>query len=69
MTHDRTDPNDRAIGCLRVSPISNLYTPDSLCDLNHVPNVGLHRSIDVVMSTRFGFGGRTAVLALGKAIA
>jgi 3-oxoacyl-[acyl-carrier-protein] synthase II len=67
MTHTRTDPNDRATDCLLVSRTINLCTPGPLCDLNHVPNVGFHRSIDVVMSNRFGFGGRNTGLALGKA--
>ncbi len=49
-----------------IPPTINLDYPDPDCDLNYTPNVGVARTIDVVMSNSFGFGGHNAVIILGK---
>lgn len=49
-----------------VPPTINLDTPDPDCDLDYTPHVGVKRSIRIVMSNSFGFGGHNAVIILGK---
>ena len=43
-----------------VPPTINLETPDPDCDLNYTPNEPQERTVDVVMSNSFGFGGHNA---------
>jgi 3-oxoacyl-[acyl-carrier-protein] synthase II len=47
-------------------PTMHLNTPDPVCDLNYLPNVGKHMPIARIMSNSFGFGGHNAVLIIGK---
>ncbi len=56
----------KAIECGFAPPTINLHVPDPSCDLNYVPNVGVQRDIDVVMSNGFGFGGHNAVVVFGR---
>ena len=58
----------KAIECQFVPPTINLHTSDPICDLDYVPNMGISRNIEVVMSNGFGFGGHNAVLVFGKLI-
>lgn len=50
-----------------VPPTINLDNPDPECDLCHVPNVAQDRTVDVVLSNAFGFGGNNTALLLGRA--
>ncbi|MCA9879023.1 MAG: beta-ketoacyl-ACP synthase II [Thermomicrobiales bacterium] len=43
-----------------VPPTINLQNPDPECDLNYVPNVAEHRTVDAAMVNGFGFGGQNA---------
>jgi 3-oxoacyl-[acyl-carrier-protein] synthase II len=43
-------------------PTINLENPDEGCDLNFVPNQAQQRSIDLVLSNSFGFGGTNGSL-------
>jgi len=47
-------------------PTMHLNTPDPVCDLNYLPNVGKAIPISKIMSNSFGFGGHNAVLIIGK---
>jgi 3-oxoacyl-[acyl-carrier-protein] synthase II len=56
----------KAIECQFAPSTINLHNPDPACDLNYIPNEGINKQIDVVMSNGFGFGGHNAVLVFGK---
>ena len=62
-----------AVACLaaidqqRIPPTINLDTPDPECDLCHVPNQSIARSVKVALSNSFGFGGSNTTLVLRKA--
>lgn len=47
-------------------PTINYQTPDPACDLDYTPNQPKERSINVVMSNSFGFGGHNACLVAGS---
>ncbi len=47
-------------------PTINLEEPDPDCDLDYVPNKGVHGKIDVVMSNTFGFGGHNGTIIVKK---
>ena len=61
-----------AIGCILAMrdqycpPTINLEVPDPQCDLNYVPNQGVHAKVDITMSNSFGFGGHNGVLILRR---
>jgi 3-oxoacyl-[acyl-carrier-protein] synthase II len=47
-------------------PTINYHTPDPACDLDYTPNEPRQRSLKVVMSNSFGFGGHNASIIAGK---
>lgn len=49
-----------------VHPTINLETPDPACDLDYVPNMARHRTVNIAMSNSFGLGGQNACLVVGK---
>lgn len=62
-----------AIACIAaiqnqaVPPTINLDDPDPECDLRHVPNCAISRSVELTMSNSFGFGGSNTTLVLKRA--
>ncbi|MDQ8737312.1 beta-ketoacyl-ACP synthase II [Paenibacillus sp. LHD-38] len=49
-----------------IPPTINLEEPDSVCDLDYVPNEARKVDIEIGMSNSFGFGGHNAVIILKK---
>ena len=49
-----------------IPPTLHHRTPDSVCDLDIVPNAGREQPLRYAMNNAFGFGGINAVLVLGK---
>ncbi len=49
-----------------LPPTLNLENPSEECDLNFVPKVAQEKSVDVVMSNSFGFGGTNATLIMKR---
>lgn len=50
-----------------VPATANLLEPDSLCDLDYVPNVHrLNQRVDVALNLSFGFGGANAALVFER---
>ena len=45
-----------------IPPTINYQNPDPDCDLDCAPNSAVHRTVDVVMSNSFGFGGHNVSL-------
>jgi 3-oxoacyl-[acyl-carrier-protein] synthase II len=60
-----------AICCLAfqhhyLPPTINYVTPDPECDLNYLPNRGVHATVDYILKNSFGFGGINASLVLKR---
>jgi 3-oxoacyl-[acyl-carrier-protein] synthase II len=49
-----------------LPPTANLVSPDSACELNHVPSCGQPINIEYAIKNSFGFGGINASLVLGR---
>jgi 3-oxoacyl-[acyl-carrier-protein] synthase II len=49
-----------------VPPTINLDNSSEGCDLDYVPNVAREKTLDVVMSNGFGFGGTNGTLVFKK---
>jgi len=49
-----------------LPPTINYSTPDPECDLNYLPNHGVHATVDHILKNSFGFGGINATLVLQR---
>jgi 3-oxoacyl-(acyl-carrier-protein) synthase len=49
-----------------IPPTINYKNPDPECDLNYVPNEGINREINYVLSNSLGFGGHNTSLLFKK---
>jgi 3-oxoacyl-[acyl-carrier-protein] synthase II len=49
-----------------IPPTINLSDPDPQCDLDYVPNVARHTTVDVAASNSFGFGGHDVTLVFRR---
>ncbi len=47
-------------------PTMNLDEPDERCDLDYVPNHGMHGKINAVLTDSLGFGGHNSALVIKK---
>jgi 3-oxoacyl-[acyl-carrier-protein] synthase II len=45
----------------------NLNNPDSKCDLNHLRDNAVAKSVEIAMSNSFAFGGHNVSLVFGSA--
>jgi len=66
-----TGAMEAAICCLALHhhylpPTINYVTPDPECDLNYLPNRGVHATVDYILKNSFGFGGINATLVLKR---
>ncbi len=55
-----------AIGNSIIPPTINYKYPDSLCDLDYVPNEARQAELSAVLSNSLGFGGHNASLVIKK---
>ncbi|MFH1559956.1 MAG: beta-ketoacyl-ACP synthase II [Chloroflexota bacterium] len=61
-----------AVACVKtilegvIHPTVNQEHPDPACDLDYVPNVARHQTVDVVLSNSFGFGGQNTCIVLRR---
>jgi 3-oxoacyl-[acyl-carrier-protein] synthase II len=49
-----------------IPPTINYETPDPQCRLDYVPNIARRATVNIAMSSGFGFGGHNAVIVVGK---
>ena len=49
-----------------VHPTINYENPDPACDLDYVPNVGIHMPVRAFIKNSMGFGGQNAVVVFKK---
>lgn len=49
-----------------IPPTINQDTPDSICDLDYVPNIARKANLEIGISNSFGFGGHNAVIVIRK---
>ncbi|OMD72061.1 beta-ketoacyl-[acyl-carrier-protein] synthase II [Paenibacillus odorifer] len=49
-----------------IPPTINQDTPDSICDLDYVPNNARKANLEIGISNSFGFGGHNAVIVIRK---
>ncbi len=49
-----------------IHPTINLDNPDPECDLDYVPNKGIHMPIRAIVKESMGFGGQNAVLVITR---
>lgn len=49
-----------------VPPTAHYRTPDPVCDLDYVPNVGRRMDVDAALANAFAFGGQNASLAVRR---
>lgn len=47
-------------------PTIGLHNADPACDLDYIPNIARHKSVDVALSNHFAFGGSNAAIVLGR---
>ncbi|MEH2437114.1 MAG: beta-ketoacyl-ACP synthase II [Nostoc sp.] len=50
----------------QIPPTINLDEPDPDCDLDYVPHINRHQTVEVALSNSFGFGGHNVTLAFKK---
>jgi 3-oxoacyl-[acyl-carrier-protein] synthase II len=56
----------KALNAGMIPPTINYSSQDPECDLDYVPNHFREKSVDVMLSNSFGFGGHNAALLLGR---
>lgn len=49
-----------------IPPTINQDMPDSICDLDYVPNNARKANLEIGISNSFGFGGHNAVIVIRK---
>ena len=49
-----------------IPPTINLEHPDPRCDLDYVPHTAREKSVNVVLTNSFGFGGTNGSLIFSK---
>lgn len=49
-----------------LPPTINYRVPDPECDLDYVPNQSRPAKVDLAISNSFGFGGKNAILVIGR---
>jgi 3-oxoacyl-[acyl-carrier-protein] synthase II len=49
-----------------IPPTINYEFPDPECDLDYVPNIGRKATINTVLSSSYGFGGKNSNIIIRK---